>query len=192
MHITLKTDGVIDSYRHQLRQLGNQAPLALQRALNHSGDKARTQVVRTVTKESGLRRDVIARAVKVTRPTRGQLVYVLDARGGDIRVKFFKPRETRKGVSAAPWGKRQVFDGAFMKAGWVWGRRIDKPNWNGQVFRRTGRITKNGMDQFEVVRSGVTIPGAMVMGTTEKAWRAVVDRDLADRIGHEIKRLLPR
>jgi hypothetical protein len=46
---------------------GKQAPMALQRAINHTGDKAKTAMVRSLTAQTALKRQVIVRALKVTR-----------------------------------------------------------------------------------------------------------------------------
>lgn len=192
MRLVITADGILQRFSNHLGALGDKAPLAMQRAIAHTGDRARTQVVRALTKQTGLPREVIVRAVRVTRPSFANLAYVMTAAGGNIKLKHFKARETRRGVSAAPFGKRMVFDGTFMKAGWVWGNRIVKPNWNGHVFRRTGGVTKNKMDEFEVVRSGVYIPNELVRGATEQAWRSIVDNRLEPRLRHEIGRLLPR
>lgn len=192
MRLVVTPDGVIRKFGNQLAVLGEDAPRAMQRALTRTGDMARTQVVRALTRQTGLPRAVIVRAVQVTRPSFGNLAYIMTASGGNIRLRHFKARETRRGVSATPFGKRTVFAGTFMKAGWVWGKRVVKPNWNGQVFRRTGSVTGNGMDEFEVVRSGVYIPREMAQGATEQAWRDSVDKNLEQRMRHEIGRLLPR
>lgn len=192
MQLVIRADNVIAKFSNQLGALGNDAPKAMQRAVAHTGDKARTQVVRALTSQTGLPRAVIVRAVRVTRPDYRDFSYVMIAKGGNVRLKYFRPRETRKGVTAAVQGGRKLFPATFMRAGWVWGRRIDKPAWNGQVFRRAGGFTSTGMDKFEVVRSGVYIPLEMVGGATERAWREVADRDLEARLRHEIGRLLPR
>lgn len=192
MQLIIKADGTLERFSNQLGALGDKAPLAMQRALAHTGDKARTHVRRALVKQTGLSRATIAKAVQTTRPSFNNLSYTLSTKGGNIRLRYFQPRETRKGVSAKVQGARRVFVSSFMKAGWVWSKRIDKANWNRQVFRRVAGQTSTGMDKFEVVRSGVYIPHEMVKGETEKAWRMVAERDLPDRLRHEIGRLLPK
>ena len=171
--------------------LGKNAGPAIARAVNHTGDKARTQMIRALTVQTGLQRKTIVKALRVTKAsaTKGSMEYRIDSAGGNVSLKYFGARETRAGVSAAPWGARRVFAGTFMRAGW-WPERVDKPKWHGQVFRRTGGTSKTGMDAFEKVRSGLFIPGEMVQGATGEAFRAVVDRDLPDRLGHELMRAM--
>lgn len=191
IELRVSMDDVLARYANQLAVLGEKRmKQALQRGLAHTGNKARTQVVRALTRQTGLKRGVIVRAVRFRKPSHNDLSYVMETRGGDISLKYFSPRETARGVSAAPRGKRQVFPGTFMKAGW-WPGRVVKPSWNGQVFRRTGGTTETGMDEFEKMKSGVFIPEEMVRGATLAAWRQVAERDLIDRIGHEIGRMLP-
>lgn len=186
MRLIITADGVLARFSNQLGALGKKAPLAMQRALARTGDGARKQVVRALAQQTGLpQKRVIHRAVRIKRPHFGDLSYTMTTRGGDIRLKYFRARETRKGVAASPWGERKVFAGTFTRAGWVWKKRIIKSNWNGQVFRRSGE------EQFEVVRSGVIIPAEMVKGATVQAWHAAVDRNLEQRLRHEIGRLLP-
>jgi hypothetical protein len=168
---------------------GKNAPLAIARAVNHTGDKAKTQMIRTLTVQTGLKRQVIVRALKPHRATPDNPVYRIDSAGGNIALKYFGARETRAGVSAAPRGQRQTFAHTFMKAGW-WPKRVEKRNWNNQVFIRAGGSTKTGMDKFEKVKSGVFIPDEMVTGATADAFRTVAERDLPDRLAHELLRAL--
>ncbi|MEW6121635.1 MAG: hypothetical protein AB1698_03420 [Pseudomonadota bacterium] len=188
--LQITSDGILARFANQLAAVGEvKANQALQRAISHTGDKAKTQVIRALTKQTGLKRDVIVRAVHFRKPSYKDLRYVMTSRGGDISLKYFSPRETAKGVSAAPFGRRSIRPGTFMKAGW-WPGRVQKDNWNDQVFSRTGRKTPSGMDQFQKETSGVVIPDEMVKGMTLAAWRTVAERDLANRVGHELGRLL--
>ena len=181
---------------NQISAAGAKAPLALARAINHTGGKAKTQMVRELTKQTGLKRGVIFRALKPMNASAGSLTYTITSRGGNVSLKYFGARETRPGVSAAPWNRRQVYFGAFMKAGW-WPKRVSKGNWHGQVFRRTGGVTKNArdgssrkMDKFEKVRSGLFIPHEMVTGATAAAFHREVEASLPGRLSHELGRVL--
>ncbi|WP_432347901.1 hypothetical protein WMC41_09830 [Shinella yambaruensis] len=107
------------------------------RAINETGRIGGTAAGRALAVQTGLRKQTTLKAVRrnVTKSTPSTLTYVIHGQGGDISLKHFKPRETQRGVSAAPRGVRQVFPSSFMKAGW-WPKRVAKPNWNGQVFVR--------------------------------------------------------
>lgn len=186
----ITTNGVLERYHNQLAALGqDRMRQVLQRALAHTGNKAKTQVIRALTRQTGLKRQVIMRAVRFRKPSHRDLSYVLKSQGGNIALRFFRPRETRAGVSAQPLGKRRVFASTFLRAGW-WPRRVEHRPWHGRVLRRTGEVTKDGKDKFAEVKSDVFIPDEMLSGNTFAAWRQVAERDLADRVGHEIGRLL--
>jgi hypothetical protein len=159
---------------------------ALRRAVNHTGDKAKTVVIRTLAEQTGLKQKVIRKAVKVKRANYSSLEYVMTTRGGDISLKFFGARETRRGVSAAPFGQRRVFPGTFMKGG-RFPNRVTASRLNGHVYRRTG----SGRGPLEFVDSGVVIPAEMVRGATASAFTGLVERDLPPRVMHEIMRLVP-
>ncbi|WP_099864715.1 hypothetical protein [Pararhizobium haloflavum] len=159
----------------KMRQVAN-------RAVNRAGDQARTQVRRELARQTGLPRKVIVKAVKVSRSSWQTLDYRMTTRGGDIGLKYFKARETRKGVSAAPFGKRQVFAGTFIKGGKFPGRV--PIGMGGQVFKRVG----DGRFPIEKQTSGVIIPAEMVKGATVDAFRSTASRVLVERIEHEISR----
>ncbi|MGU3539994.1 hypothetical protein [Methylobacterium sp. A54F] len=189
---------------HDLERLGNligaagaRVHLGLARAINHTGDKAKTQMTRALTAQTGLKRRVIVKALRVTKASPGALTYAIRSSGGDVGLKYFGARETRPGVSAAPWNRRSVYPHTFMKAGW-WPKRVTKPNWNGQVFERTGTKTrtahaskgKSGMDRFQKVKSGLFIPEEMVTGATAAAFNSVAASELPGRLEHELQRAI--
>jgi hypothetical protein len=89
---------------------------AANRAVNRAGDMARTQVRQKLTRQTGLKRPTIVKAVKGFRGSTPQtLVYRMSAHGGDVSLKYFGARETKAGVSAAPFGNRKVFASTFMR-----------------------------------------------------------------------------
>lgn len=173
-----------------LRSLGEgQMKVAAARALNRTGDMARTQVIRSLTEQTGLKRKVIVRALKVKRAAQkgsmSDLAYEMTTRGGDISLKHFAPRETRRGVTARPFGQRKVFAGAFMKAG-RFPDRVVVPRFAGHVFEREG---KERTPIFKL-KSGVIIPAEMVKGATAAAFRRSVAENLPRRVEHELGRIL--
>ncbi|WP_246103234.1 hypothetical protein [Rhizobium straminoryzae] len=173
---------------------GPKKNLALQRALNHTGDKARTQVVRALVVQTGLRYGVIRRAVKAGRAFgarsefshhpegKASLAYTLSTTGGDISLKFFKARETRAGVSAAPRGKRMLFPGSFIKGG-QFPNRVTAQGLNGHIYRRLGR----SRGPLELKDSGVIIPVEMLEGASAAAFLDTVNKHLPDRVMYEIE-----
>lgn len=174
------------------------ARTAFSRAINHTGRVAGNEAGRALAAQTGLRSAVGRRALrqKVERSTPATLAYVINATGGDISLKHFGARETRKGVSAAPWASRRIYPSTFMKAGF-WPKRVTKPAWNGQVFERItssgygkarnadGKIVRSGT-KFRKVKSGLFIPVEAVKGATADAFQQSGPR-LEKRVLHEVK-----
>lgn len=180
MEITTERRG---SFASLARTLGNTGALrtVMAQSLNREGAKARTQVVRVLAPQTGLKISVIRRALRETKANGGSLTYEVKSKGGDIRLKFFKPSETATGVEASPHGEKKVFAHTFMKAGW-WPKRVAKASWNGQVFERSG-------GKFKVVRSGVFIPHEMVDGASKEVWTGSTIA-VGDRVMSEVTRRL--
>ncbi|OCC05246.1 hypothetical protein BA190_10105 [Labrys sp. WJW] len=179
-----RTDGVLDRYANMLAA-AQHPEKALQRALSRTGDKAKTQVIRALTVQTGLKRKVIVRAVKVKKPSFRLLEYSMTTRGGDVSLKYFDPRETRSGVSAAPRGNRQIFAHTFLKGG-LFPNRVPL-SMGGHVFERAAGARRTPIHKR---KSGVYIPQEMVRGETLDAFNNVIARDLPDRVGHELLRML--
>jgi hypothetical protein len=177
--------GELKGFGNMLGALGDEGPKVETRALNRTGDTARTRVVRALAKQTGLPQKTIRKAVKVKRASWRDLEYRLTAAGGNVSLKYFKARETRKGVTAFVRGERELFEGAFMKGGSFARGRVIAQGLNGHVFQRIG-----GRTELERLRSGVFIPTEMVEGETAKAFEAVVSEVLPRRLHHEINRVL--
>lgn len=183
LSITIHGDG-LRRFDNQIKSLGKDGPKVLQRAVARAGDTTRTQVRRALTVQTGLPAKTITKAIKVTRPRWTNLAYVMETTGGDISLKYFKPKETADGVSAAPWGKRDTFVGAFLRGG-PWpdrGRLV----FHGHAFHRTGA----SRTPIEMAKSGLYIPKEMVDGATAAAFNRVGLAKLQERVQHEIGRLL--
>ena len=153
--------------------IGKNFPAALARAVNHAGDKAKTQMTRALVSQTGLQRRTIVKALRVTKASQGTLSYTIRSRGGNISLKYFGARETAAGVSAAPRGARQVYAGSFMKGG-RFPQRVTIAKFNGQVMARDG----GGRTPLHKVKSGVFIPEEMVSGASGAAFQDAVERDL--------------
>lgn len=161
------------------------APLANARAINHTGDKARTGMRVALVGQTGLKRSTMNKALRSTRASsKGGGSYVIRSAGGDVRLQFFKARETRQGVSAAPWNRRGIYAKTFIKGG-RFPNRIPL-NLNGAVLIRTGK----GRHPLKTVKSGLFIAEEMVTGQSAQAFYDIVARDLPARIAHEYARIL--
>lgn len=101
-----------------------------------------------------------------------------------MALKYFKARETRKGVSAAPRDARRVFSGTFIKGGLL-AQRVGLKLGN-QVFARTGK----GRVPIAKQESGLFIPKEMISGAAASAFLSTVRRVLPIRLQHKIARIL--
>ncbi len=175
----------LEQYGNMLGALGSvEAPKVQARALNRTGDMARTQVVKALAKQTGLPQKTIRKALHVKRSSWTSLDYVIYSRGGNISLKYFKPRETLRGVTALVRGERELFEGTFMKGGSFVKGRVDI-GMGGHVFERIG-----GRTELERVRSGVFIPDEMIQGESVAAFDRVVKEVLPRRVDHELNRAL--
>ncbi len=160
---------------------GDKAPDVVMRALRRTGDTARSRVVRALAAQVGLTQKRIRQDVSGSMRTKDE--YTIYAFGGEVPLKEFGARETGGGVSAAPFGDRQIFDGSFMRGGKFPGR-VDI-GMGGHVFERTGSRRL----PIRKVASGVVIPNEMVQGESLAAFEATVETVLPRRIDHELSRL---
>ena len=112
------------SVKHDLKQLEKnltdfqkkQLPKATWWALNQTGAKVGRQMVKEVAKEAGVaQKDLKRRGFYTTaRAKLKELAFEVRSRYGAIPLKDFKPVQTKAGVSAKAWGKRKVYEGAFI------------------------------------------------------------------------------
>ena len=173
--ITVSVDGsAFARLGNAMKAAGRNAPVALAWGINAVGAKTATRMRRALVAQTGMKYGVFVRALRTknARPG-GSMEFRIDARGGDVRLKFFSPRETRAGTSAAPWNKRTVYAGAFMKGG-RFPNRVPLKMGRGNVFKRVGK----GRNPIKVQRSGLYIPEEMVTGASREAFNATVSADL--------------
>lgn len=161
-------------------------PKVLPRIVNQVGNRAKTVVIRNLTKQTGLPRKTIVKAVGNPNPASpGKLSYEMWTRGGDIRLKYLRPRETKKGVAAYPFGKRTLFPGAFMKGG-AFPKRNPVAAFDGHVMFRPPGQRKN----YSFQRSGVFIPREMTTGATAAEFQKIAAPLLRERVEAALVKLL--
>lgn len=179
-------DQNLKRFGKKLVELNARFPKVLPRIVNQVGDRAKTQVIRNLTRQTGLPRKTIVKAVgDPHRAHADRLSYEMVTRGGNIRLKYLAPRETRPGVTAIPWGKRKLFPGTFMKGGAFPNRKV-VAKFDGHVYRRLNtsgtRITQ--------ARSGMFIPTEMTTGATKAAFERIAGPLLQQRVEAAIHKLL--
>src|SRR5690606_16100907 len=84
-------DDQLKRYGRKINELNRRFPKVLPRVINQVGNRAKTQVIRNLTKRTGLQRRVIVEAVKVTMAGGRRLSYDMVTRGGNIRLKYLRP-----------------------------------------------------------------------------------------------------
>lgn len=185
--ITVKwADGHVKSFGSRITELNRRFPKVLPRVVNQVGDRAKTQVIRALTSQTGLPRKTIVKAVgDPTRAHGRKLSYEMVTRGGNIRLKYLAPKETRPGVTAKPWGKRRLYPGTFMKGGAFPNRHGGK--FDGHVMRR---LNTSGT-KLTQARSGMAIPVEMTRDATRAAFERTAAPLLKERVEAVLAKLLP-
>lgn len=187
MAISIKwADKHLMQFAKDIDRLSREFPKVLPRIVNQVGDKAKTQVIRNLTKQTGLDRRVIVAAIgDPSRAHGGRLSYDMITRGGNIRLKYLKPKQTEDGVVAKPFGVTTEYPGAFMDGG-AFPNRTPVPQWNGHVMFRNRSRGRH----YTFVRSGVVIPDEMTTGATGAAFDKIAAPLLQERVDKAITKLL--
>ena len=180
-------DQHVARFAHQLMELNTRFPLVLPRIVNQVGERAKTQVIRNLANQTGLPRKTIVKAIGNPQRASGgtNLSYKMLTRGGNIRLKYLQPRETRPGVVAKPWNKRTLFAGTFLKGG-QFPKRKTVPHFDGHVYRR---LNTSGT-KITQARSGMFIPTEMTTGATKAAFEKIAGPLLQQRVEAALTKLL--
>lgn len=175
-------------YANRVTELHARLPKVLPRIINQAGERARTATTRALAKQTGLpvRTARKALTLNVKRAHAGKLSYDIGVTGGDVRLQFFQPRETRRGVSARPWGRRSVFADTFQKAGWF-PNRVVSSKLSPHVWKRLDKAGK----RITQARSGLFIPTEATQGASAEAWTSTGLPVMQSRVEAAITRLLP-
>ncbi|MFG1290631.1 hypothetical protein [Xanthobacter versatilis] len=130
MRVTVRNISALGDLASQLQGV---TPQLLAQSVNRVMEPERTKVRRSLTKTTGAPYQRVAQVTKTEMARPGRLEYRIEGEDSFLPLSVFGARETRKGVSAAPWRTRRVFPGTFMA--------------NGQVFHRTSG------DRLPIVKS---------------------------------------
>ncbi|HEY8578646.1 MAG TPA: hypothetical protein VIL72_02080 [Beijerinckiaceae bacterium] len=142
-------------------------------ALNKASDKSRTQVRRALVRQSGMPYRSVAAGMHTVRSRPETLEYRIEQDGNEQNVNLFRARYTRRGVSAAPWGARQVFEGTFIV-----------PRYGRKVFRR---MTDDRFPLRQVW--GPNIAREILRDEPPRRWQEVLG-DLEWQVQNQFRRLL--
>lgn len=184
-------DDNLARFGNALAVLGErQARVALARAANHETRKAYTQVTRALARQTSAPVYIIRSQVKTqlaahklsSRAADTAIEARIVATGNYLPLKVFKPRQFSYGTRAKVWGRFQTYKRSFMgpRPGIV-AARLD-----GHVMHRIFR------DRTPIEMSwGPALPKEMIIDESKAAFETAM-RGLANRVGHEIARLLPK
>lgn len=184
LRLTIHGNG-IHRFEEAVQTLGEKkASNAYRRAINEAGRDTKAPTTRALAKQTGLKVGVARKALRETKASAQTLTFKLTGTGGDIALKHFGARETRKGVSAAPFGQRRLFPSRFIKGGLFPKRKELK--FGGHVFRADISSRKWGRG-FELQKSGVIIPNEMVKGITAEAFQRIGQTKLGEKVARHIR-----
>lgn len=173
LHVESKEIGELATL---LSQAAVQAPAAVARALNRTVSEVRTAMARALVGQTGLKYGVVRSALSTMPASAGSLVAAIVAKGGFTPLAAFGARQTKKGVSAAPWNTRRVFPGTFIVA-----------RYGGNVYKRIGRA------RFPIAKLyGPAIPIELPRDQSRAAFETTTPRVLVKRLDHELGRLLTK
>lgn len=110
-----------------IAQVGLKAPYAIARAIDEVGNKATTQVKRATAIQAGVPVGYVGGVLSTKQAMgKGFGEFVITAKDVTLSLNKFKARQTKAGVSAAPWNTRRIFPHTFFGP-------------NGHVFVRKGK-----------------------------------------------------
>ena len=145
----------------------------LRRAINHTGNKVHTRVVRALGQQIRAPQSVIKKygTVRRIKANAQNLSYTIRSDGGPIPLKYFRANQTRKGVSAAPWGNRKTYKHAFLIAKFA----------SHAFWRSTSK-------RLPIERiAGPNVPKELVKDEVRRVFEQMTATHLPKRVEHEIK-----
>ena len=174
MKLTITGQSILERYGNSLARLSDlQVKQVMARALNHEGDKGRTQISRALVTQTGIKYGLVMKGLKTIRASSSSLEYKLVQKGDETNLNLFNARQMKSGVSAAPWNVRRIYPGSFTI-----GKYANK------VFKRTGP------KRFPIrPLYGPNLAREIVKGEAKIAFERI-PQSLAERVGHEIYREL--
>lgn len=169
-------DNILSRYSAKVSRLSDgEARRAFAAAVNHEGDKGRTQVKRALVRQTGVKYNSIEQGMRTLRAHPNSLAYQLEQSGNETNISEFGAKATGKGVSASPWNKRRVFTSSF---------RVEKAG--GKVFLRIGK-SRYPIKQIY----GPNIAREIIKDESGETWESTGSQ-LSDRVGHELNRILSK
>lgn len=89
-------------------------PKAMARAINRTTVTLRKEAVRDIAQRMGVKQKAVRSRTKIWKASTNRLEARIRIVGRSLNLIEFKARQLKRGVSAAPWGRRRVFPHAFI------------------------------------------------------------------------------
>lgn len=164
-------------------------------ALNKTATTVNSNVKKSVAKQMGTSQANVVKhgGMKIMRASPGNLAAVIDVRGGYLPLKDFRPRQTRKGVTAAAWNVRRIYPGTFINRG----KRsltgigpAGKASAGGHVFKNTGKLNNvSGRNNAIEALWGPAVPREVVRDESQRTFYRIADTRMPIEVQRAIKAL---
>lgn len=113
--VALKFDHALSDI---IKRIGDKSEYAIRKAVDEVGNKTRTQVIRAVAKQAGVKTGRVRSVLHTSQAMgAGAGTFIITARDVTMSMKEFAPRQTPKGVAAKPWNAKRVFPHTFFGPG---------------------------------------------------------------------------
>lgn len=169
-------DGVARMQAVTSRLAEGQARMVMARAVNHTGRKANTGVVRGLVQQTSAPRRAVIQGLRTQRAaTRGAgpIAFVISARHAPLPLKLFRARQNAIGVVARVWGRSKTYRSSFIVQ-----------SIGAHVFKRAGASRFPIRQKF-----GPSMATELVKDQSRAAFQRVM-LDLPGRVDHELQRVL--
>jgi hypothetical protein len=120
------------------------------KSLNRTADRIKTQSVRTLAERMGIKQSAVRSKIKVQKcgPSSIDQGAIIRIEGGSMNLMRFGARQTKKGVSAKPWGNRRIFKSAFIVRGKAVMRRVKDGSTPAKRKKSKGAVRDARTGQF--------------------------------------------
>ena len=207
--LVLSTNTTIRGIDNLVKAAGPAANVGISRALNRTGEQTVNKYLREVRKALGIRKHPLAqvsvlklikRRISKRRAVSAKLEYSLAGFGRGLNLIYYKPKETRKGLSVFWLGSRVIVPKAFMHgASFRTGRRGGFANnlgiamaargWGGKSHK-PHRQKWGGRTQLLGAPRGPGLAEAMAESGPKSIWNAEAARRLAPDLARELRLIL--
>lgn len=172
------------------------ASKALNRALNHTAGKAKTQINKSIREKYKVASKEVNSKLSVKKASGSKNEAGVLIKSPALRLKGFKPRQTKQGVSVIIMGSRKLIKGAFIATmknanGNDHTTVFARGQYESKRFKfRKKRAKKSGNDNPITGLVTRSVVGMAINPKVSDAVQKVMIDSLPKRVAHEVSRLL--